>query len=177
MPSLGHIELFICNRALCLSITNLSSPIPARILNLDQGYKTTQWRSLFFSLFDNARCIHQAKYQTIIYNSQVSRPRHGPGCSTVSALRTYTDLRSQEYFGVLCRSCYISWNLFRLILFGQLMTKHEKVHLKLLELMAWWRHQMETFSALLAICAGNSPVTGIQARYTEFWWSLWSASE
>ena len=25
---------------------------------------------------------------------------------------------------------------------------------------AWWRHQMETFSALLAICAGNSPVSG-----------------
>ena len=25
--------------------------------------------------------------------------------------------------------------------------------------LSWWRHQMETFSALLAICAGNSPVT------------------
>ena len=25
---------------------------------------------------------------------------------------------------------------------------------------AWWRHQLETFSALLAICAGNSPVPG-----------------
>ena len=25
---------------------------------------------------------------------------------------------------------------------------------------ALWRHQMETFSALLAICAGNSPVSG-----------------
>ena len=24
----------------------------------------------------------------------------------------------------------------------------------------WWRHQMETFCALLALCAGNSPVTG-----------------
>ena len=24
----------------------------------------------------------------------------------------------------------------------------------------WWRHQMKTFSALLALCAGNSPVTG-----------------
>ena len=24
----------------------------------------------------------------------------------------------------------------------------------------WWRHQMETFSALLAFCAGNSSVTG-----------------
>ena len=26
--------------------------------------------------------------------------------------------------------------------------------------MSWWRHQMVTFSALLAICAGNSPVPG-----------------
>ena len=26
--------------------------------------------------------------------------------------------------------------------------------------MTWWRHQMEAFSALLALCAGNSPVTG-----------------
>ena len=25
---------------------------------------------------------------------------------------------------------------------------------------SWWRHQMETFSALLAICVGNSPVSG-----------------
>ena len=25
---------------------------------------------------------------------------------------------------------------------------------------AWWRHQMETFSALLAFCVGNKPVTG-----------------
>ena len=25
---------------------------------------------------------------------------------------------------------------------------------------SWWRHQMETFSALLAICTGNSPVPG-----------------
>ena len=24
--------------------------------------------------------------------------------------------------------------------------------------LSWWRHQMETFSALLALCAGNSPV-------------------
>ena len=25
---------------------------------------------------------------------------------------------------------------------------------------SWWRHQMETFSSSLALCAGNSPVTG-----------------
>ena len=28
------------------------------------------------------------------------------------------------------------------------------------QILTWWRHQMETFSALLAICAGNSPVPG-----------------
>ena len=28
------------------------------------------------------------------------------------------------------------------------------------DIVTWWRHQMETFSALLAICAGNSPVPG-----------------
>ena len=26
--------------------------------------------------------------------------------------------------------------------------------------ITWWRHQMETYSALLALCAGNSPVPG-----------------
>ena len=26
--------------------------------------------------------------------------------------------------------------------------------------VTWWRHQMEKFSALLAVCEGNSPVTG-----------------
>ena len=28
------------------------------------------------------------------------------------------------------------------------------------QLTAWWRNQMETFSSLLAICVGNSPVPG-----------------
>ena len=27
-------------------------------------------------------------------------------------------------------------------------------------LVAWWRHQMETLSPLLAFCAGNLPITG-----------------
>ena len=26
--------------------------------------------------------------------------------------------------------------------------------------MTWWRNQMESFSALLALCEGNSPITG-----------------
>ena len=29
-----------------------------------------------------------------------------------------------------------------------------------IDIYAWWRNQMETFPALLAIYAGNSPLTG-----------------
>ena len=35
----------------------------------------------------------------------------------------------------------------------QNITKHSKI-------TSWWRHQMETFSALLALCGWNPPVTG-----------------
>ena len=28
------------------------------------------------------------------------------------------------------------------------------------DIWSWWRHQMETFSTLMALCEGNSPVTG-----------------
>ena len=62
-----------------------------------------------------------------------------------------------------------------------------------LDYIPWWSHQMETFSALLAICAGNSPVIGelpaqrpvtqsfdvffdlrLNARLSKQWWGLWS---
>ena len=36
----------------------------------------------------------------------------------------------------------------------------------------WWRHQMETFSALLVICAGNSPVTGEFPTQRPVTWSF-----
>ena len=36
----------------------------------------------------------------------------------------------------------------------------------------WWRHQMEIFSALLAICAGNSPVTAELPKQRRVTWSF-----
>ena len=35
-----------------------------------------------------------------------------------------------------------------------------KYHWWIITLSAWWHHQMETFFALLALCAGNSPFIG-----------------
>ena len=46
------------------------------------------------------------------------------------------------------------------------ITNHGEIQLKHYSCLyqtvdnSWWRHQMEPFSALLAICAGNSPVIG-----------------
>ena len=54
---------------------------------------------------------------------------------------------------VCVREMYLDWNL-------------------LLEDWAssWWRHQIETFSALVALCAGNSLVTGeFHAQKTVTW--------
>ena len=64
--------------------------------------------------------------------------------------------------------------------------------LKAMTFTSWWCHQMETFSALLAICAGNSPVTGefpaqrpvtrsfdfffdlcLDKRLSKQWWGWW----
>ena len=65
-------------------------------------------------------------------------------------------------------------------------------HCYILSYITWWRHQMEIFSALLAICAGNSPVTGefpahrpvtrcfdiffdlrLNTRLSKQWWCWW----
>ena len=62
----------------------------------------------------------------------------------------------------------------------------------LIFLPSWWRHQMETFSALLAICVGNSQVPGefptqrpvtrsfdvffdlrLNKRLSKQWWGWW----
>ena len=43
---------------------------------------------------------------------------------------------------------------------------------KILNNVPWWRHQMETFSASLAICAGYSPVTGEFPTQRPVTWSF-----
>ena len=44
---------------------------------------------------------------------------------------------------------------------------------------SWWRHQIEIFSKLLALCEGNSPVTGEfpSQRPVTLWCFLWFSPE
>ena len=81
----------------------------------------------------------------------------------------------------------IDWEVFGWIY----CTRMREYHL-VTPVMTWWRHEMETFSALLAICAGNSPVTGefhtqrpvkrgfdvsfdlrLIKRLSKQWWGWW----
>ena len=48
----------------------------------------------------------------------------------------------------------MTWTIVSII-----FTAHTSLHSRSWEI-SWWRHQMETFSALLVLCVGNSPVTG-----------------
>ena len=43
---------------------------------------------------------------------------------------------------------------------ASVLKRHRAHHDVTVKLYTWWSHQMDTFSALLAICAGNSPVPG-----------------
>ena len=53
----------------------------------------------------------------------------------------------------------LSWSQLRRSSCGAMVEKLVSWRLRG-QCMAWWRHQTETFSASLALCAGNSPVPG-----------------
>ena len=61
-------------------------------------------------------------------------------------------------YSMLCLLCYI---MLCLMSYDTDVTWHDiDIAIDIVIDMTWRCHQMETFSALLAICAGNSPVTG-----------------
>ena len=85
--------------------------------------------------------------------------------------REYAKLNSHAHIcGYILGTKYISnWlaiNIVGLAIIILVLRTTEYIY----GVFSWWRHQMEAFSALLAICAGNSPV---RAR----WIPLTKASE
>ena len=57
------------------------------------------------------------------------------------------------------RTTYVNF-LLRLWIFFCMSSTYSSTIKVCLKPYSWWRHQIETFSASLAFCAGNSPVTG-----------------
>ena len=52
---------------------------------------------------------------------------------------------------------FISRNIYSLVWLGDYWQRVMDFYH---DVITWWRHQVETFSALLDICAGNSPASG-----------------
>ena len=94
----------------------------------------------------------QSCYTTVSYNPELHIDGLVPDYS-ISIAIAMEILRSCIKSSILCGKCIYKKNGANLALgtcFVGCIVSHNK----------WWRHQMETFPALLAICAGNSPVTG-----------------
>ena len=60
-------------------------------------------------------------------------------------------LRKLNIHDICARTSIICW---------EYIPAKQYVFLPASSAISWWRHQMETFSALLTNCAGNSPVSG-----------------
>ena len=68
--------------------------------------------------------------------------------------------------------CWLGLGIFVAIIIARgVLTKYiSRIIAKyVLHHTAWWRRQMETVYALLAICAGNSPVTGEFPKHKDQW--------
>ena len=82
---------------------------------------------------------------TIVYPVTGDTYPAGDGCNTCSCMMMPD--------GTLVATCTMAWCPPQPQCYANGITYGEGE-------LPWWRHQMETFSALLAICAGNSPVNG-----------------
>ena len=63
---------------------------------------------------------------------------------------------------------WVFQGVFRMFQQRMMITRSDAWHDKLscYQHITWWRHQMETFFALLALCAGNAPVAVLCCGYT-----------
>ena len=98
----------------------------------------------------DSRCS-PSQWETVLLCNQVS---HWLGRSLESALH--------HALLVMCCSI-VSENIFSLSIVLNIELKIRICvanMIVILYTLTWWRHQMDTFSTLLAICAGNSPVSG-----------------
>ena len=86
-------------------------------------------------------------------------------CAHLSYLRSPNDVifaQQHQYIYIYIAFFFLIWlNHCRTLWFNMRLYDHQspEFHRTLHNRhLSWWRHQMETFSALLALCAGNSPV-------------------
>ena len=77
---------------------------------------------------------------------------------------SHESLRDCNCLTSLGRNHSLYWNIYDTVLLYRQAIENAKItawlNVRTSVSRPWWRHQMKTFSALLALCAGNLPVPG-----------------
>ena len=93
-------------------------------------------------------------YDTCIYLILTTVETTRNGHMVRSGFTVFVELKL--LFGRLhCKHLHAVWSMVRAVLSVQVIWSWKPQ-----VAVPWWFHQMETFSALLALCAGKSPATG-----------------
>ena len=118
-------------------------------------------------------CCLCSGYQ-IVTNAWISLKHNGLRTN----LRTKSDVTIQTKYGPLVGCHVLQSSQWRRLATGALRQHGSRG--RWLDEVSWWRHQMETISALLAICAGSSPVPcefpaqrPVTRRFDVFWINGW----
>ena len=150
-----HLSVSICLHLVAISV-HIQGPnfvitvsaddlAPSCVRSSAGTVMTTKWEmssSEFFCLSMTSYFCWPALVQVMAWHQTGTKPLPEPMMTQFNDVYlTYispSDLGASTLRRICRRTCSLSRDRF----------------------VAWWRHQMETFSALLALCAGNSPVTG-----------------
>ena len=110
--------------------------------------------------------LHYWPFVRGVHRSTVESPHYGQwlGALIFSLICAWTKARGNSWDVSDLRRhrdhCDVTLMLEKAILVFRCCKKWLHPCIPAYMMKPWWRHQMETFSALLAICAGNSPVPG-----------------
>ena len=157
-----------------------------------------QWKGCQFNNFLVTSCTVWCcvdiltQIQSFTFNEihkKTSSAKYQPFCAGLNRLTKYRPALQWRHMSVMASQITGNTNVSQQ--YVQANSKH-KSKIKQKKPTTWWRHQMETFSALLAICAGNSSVSGefpaqrpvtrsfdvffdlrLNKRLSKQWWGWW----
>ena len=107
---------------------------------------------------------HYRPFERRIHRSPINSPHEGPITQALmfSLMLAQTNgwINRRDSGHLICHVAYCGVTAMRKYIIWQHTAPIPLVMINSRQCTPWWRHQMETFSALLALCAGNSPVPG-----------------
>ena len=113
--------------------------------------------SIHFTVSQNSNCNYFRNCRTI-YLVTHARNNCMAAWSHINTLFQQKEKISTTVITIQCGAVITRWLFTKLVTIDTRRASYGVSFVSASPDISWWRHQMEIFSALLAICAGNSPV-------------------